>query len=56
VKTRPGNAHAVAVALYADPWEEIVGTVAGDDTSFIATPSSRQAEVIRKKILALVAT
>jgi transcriptional regulator of arginine metabolism len=56
VKTRPGNAHSVAVALDADPWEEIVGTVAGDDTIFIATPSSRQAEVIRKKILALVAT
>jgi len=56
VKTRPGNAHSVAVALDADPWEEVVGTVAGDDTIFIATPSSRQAEVIRKKILALVAT
>ena len=56
VKTRPGNAHSVAVALDADPWEEIVGTVAGDDTIFIATPSPRQAEVIRKKILALVAT
>ena len=56
VKTRPGNAHSVAAALDADPWEEIVGTVAGDDTIFIATPSSRQAELIRKKILALVAT
>ena len=56
LKTRPGNAHSVAVALDADPWEEVVGTVAGDDTIFIATTSSRQAETIRKKILALVAT
>jgi transcriptional regulator of arginine metabolism len=56
LKTRPGNAHSVAVALDANPWEEVVGTVAGDDTIFIATPSSRQAEVIRKKIRALVAT
>ena len=56
VKTRPGNAHSVAVALDAEPWEEVVGTIAGDDTIFIATPGSRQAEVIRKKILALVAT
>jgi len=55
VKTRPGNAHSVAVALDANPWEEVVGTIAGDDTIFIATPSSHQAEVIRKKILALVA-
>jgi arginine repressor len=29
--------------------------VAGDDTIFIATPSSRQAEAIRKRILELVA-
>ena len=56
VKTRPGNAHSVAAALDADPWEEIVGTVAGDDTIFIATPSSREAEMIRKKILSLVAS
>src|ERR1019366_4858375 len=31
VKTRPGNAHSVAVALDANPWEEVVGTIAGDD-------------------------
>jgi transcriptional regulator of arginine metabolism len=56
LKTRPGNAHSVAVALDADPWQEVVGTVAGDDTIFIATPSSREAEMIRKKILSLVAS
>jgi transcriptional regulator of arginine metabolism len=55
LKTRPGNAHSVAVALDADPWEEIVGTVAGDDTIFIATPSPRHAEIIRKRIRGLVA-
>ncbi len=56
LKTRPGNAHSVAVALDANPWEEVVGTVAGDDTIFIATPSPHQAEMIRKKIRGLVAT
>jgi transcriptional regulator of arginine metabolism len=55
LRTRPGNAHSVAAALDATPWEGVVGTVAGDDTIFIATPSSRQAEAIRKRILALVA-
>jgi transcriptional regulator of arginine metabolism len=55
LKTRPGNAHSVAVALDAEPWEGVVGTVAGDDTIFIATSGSRQAAQIRKKILALVA-
>lgn len=56
LKTRPGNAHSVAAALDANPWQEVVGTVAGDDTIFIATGSSRQAEAIRRKIRALVAT
>ncbi len=54
--TRPGNAHSVAAALDANPWEGIVGTIAGDDTIFVATTGAHQAEVIRKKILALVAT
>jgi transcriptional regulator of arginine metabolism len=56
LKTRPGNAHSIAVALDANPWEEVVGTVAGDDTIFIATSGSRQAEVIRRRIRSLVAT
>jgi transcriptional regulator of arginine metabolism len=56
IKTRPGNAHSVAVALDANPWEEVIGTIAGDDTIFIATPSSHHADTIRKKILALAAT
>jgi transcriptional regulator of arginine metabolism len=56
LKTRPGNAHSVAVALDAEPWKEIVGTVAGDDTILVATSNSRQAAEIRKRILSLVAT
>jgi transcriptional regulator of arginine metabolism len=55
VKTHPGNAHSVGVALDAERWPEVVGTVAGDDTIFVATSGARQAERIRKKILALLA-
>ncbi len=54
LKTRPGNAHSVAVALDANPFEEVVGTIAGDDTIFIATASLREASLVRKRILALV--
>src|SRR5579872_6760669 len=54
LKTRPGNAHSVAAALDANPFIEVVGTIAGDDTIFVATPSPRDAGVVRKKILALV--
>jgi transcriptional regulator of arginine metabolism len=55
LKTHPGNAHTVAAALDAETWAEMVGTVAGDDTIFVATPSPRHAVRCRKKILALVA-
>jgi transcriptional regulator of arginine metabolism len=56
LKTHPGNAHTVAAALDAEQWPEVVGTVAGDDTIFVATPAAPQAAQCRKKILALVAT
>ncbi len=55
VKTHPGNAHSVGVALDAERWPEVVGTVAGDDTIFIATSGAQEAARIRKKILALLA-
>ncbi len=55
VKTHPGNAHSVAVALDAEQWPEVVGTVAGDDTIFVATRGAHEAGRIRKKILDLVA-
>ncbi len=55
IKTSPGNAHSVGVALDAGSWQEVVGTVAGDDTVFIATPGPRQAASVRKKILARLA-
>lgn len=55
LKTHPGNAHSVAVALDAEQWPGVVGTVAGDDTILVATPGPRDATRVRKKILALVA-
>ncbi len=54
IKTHPGNAHSVAVALDAERWPEVVGTVAGDDTIFIATGGPQEASRIQKKILQLV--
>ena len=54
IKTHPGNAHSVAAALDAEQWPEVVGTVAGDDTIFIATAGTQEASRIRKKILNLV--
>ena len=37
VHTPPGEANRVAVALDRLAWPEVIGTIAGDDTIFIAT-------------------
>jgi transcriptional regulator of arginine metabolism len=51
VRTHPGTAHAVGVALDAAEWAEIAGTVAGDDTIFVATDSAREAARLHKKLM-----
>jgi transcriptional regulator of arginine metabolism len=51
VKTNPGNAHTVAVALDSTQWPELAGTVAGDDTIFLATGGQQEAARVRKRIL-----
>jgi transcriptional regulator of arginine metabolism len=56
LRTHPGNAHTVASALDATGWPEVVGTVAGDDTIFVATVGSGQAVRVRKKIMELLET
>jgi transcriptional regulator of arginine metabolism len=55
VKTHPGNAHTVGVVLDAERWPEVAGTVAGDDTIFVATARARDAARVRKKLLSLLA-
>lgn len=46
VQTAPGHAAAVARAVDLAGVPEVVGTVAGDDTIFCATPSERDAAEI----------
>ena len=55
VKTHPGNAHTVAVALERKNWPEVVGTVAGDDTVFIATQKAGDAAKARRRVLQMLA-
>jgi transcriptional regulator of arginine metabolism len=51
LRTSPGNANALAVALDKEHWPEVVGTIAGDDTVLIVTPDSATADKLRKKLL-----
>jgi transcriptional regulator of arginine metabolism len=46
VYTAPGHAPAVARAIDQASLKGIVGTIAGDDTIFVATPSQTEAEHI----------
>jgi transcriptional regulator of arginine metabolism len=51
LRTSPGNANALAVALDKADWPEIVGTIAGDDTVLIVAPDTATADKLRKKLL-----
>jgi transcriptional regulator of arginine metabolism len=51
LRTSPGNANALAVALDKEHWPEIVGTIAGDDTVLVVASDSATAEGLRKKLL-----
>jgi transcriptional regulator of arginine metabolism len=44
IKTPPGSAHLIGVALDKSAMPEIVGTICGDDTIFVACRSSSVAE------------
>jgi transcriptional regulator of arginine metabolism len=49
VKTSTGAAQSVAVAIDKAQWPEVIGTLSGDDTIFIATDNVRtQAEIVSR--------
>lgn len=50
-KTGPGQAPALALEFDRGAWPEIVGTIAGDDTVFIATESSSAARALASKLI-----
>jgi len=54
VRTSPGNANSLAIAIDKEELPEVVGTVAGDDTILIITPDSPTANQFREKLLALI--
>jgi transcriptional regulator of arginine metabolism len=51
LRTPPGHANVVAVALDKSNWPEITGTIAGDDTILIVAPDAKTAEGLRAKFL-----
>jgi transcriptional regulator of arginine metabolism len=53
IKTLPGSAHAVAAALDRTRWPEIVGSIAGDDTVFVATGDRSSVRRLRDRLIGL---
>ena len=54
IKTVSGMAMAVAAALDAMKWHEIVGCIAGDDTIFVAARTVEEAQILMDKIHGLI--
>jgi len=51
LRTSPGNANTLAVALDKQEWPEIVGTLAGDDTILVVAPDGNTAIKLQQRLL-----
>lgn len=50
IKTTIGAAQSVAIAIDRSDWPEVVGTISGDDTIFVATRSAREQSQVRTRL------
>ena len=53
IRTPPGSAHLIGVALDRAALPNAVGTICGDDTLFVATPSTEAASEIARQLRAM---
>jgi len=53
VRTLPGSAHAIAAALDRARWPEVAGSVAGDDTLFVAFTDRTSLGRIKRRLVRL---
>ena len=54
VRTIPGSAHAIAAALDRAHWPEVAGSIAGDDTVFVAFSERGALQRARKRFLRIL--
>jgi transcriptional regulator of arginine metabolism len=55
LKTPAGSANALAEALDNAEWEEVIGTIAGDNTVLVIAPDAPTARTLRGKLLKFLA-
>ncbi len=53
LKTSIGSAQSVAVAIDSAQWPEVIGTISGDDTIFIATTGAAAQRKLEGRLFAL---
>lgn len=54
LKTVPGSAHAIAATLDRCRWPEVVGSIAGDDTVFLACNERAALQRVRQRLTRLI--
>jgi len=53
LRTLPGSAHAIAAALDRARWPEVAGSIAGDDTVFVAIPDRVSLQLVKRRLVRL---
>jgi transcriptional regulator of arginine metabolism len=53
MRTLPGSAHPLAAALDRARWPEVAGSIAGDDTVFVAVTDRTALRRVRQRLLGL---
>ena len=53
IRAVPGTAHAIAAALDRASWEDVLGTIAGDDTLFVACADGAALQRTHRRLLRL---
>ncbi|MEX1295440.1 MAG: arginine repressor [Candidatus Limnocylindrales bacterium] len=53
IRAVPGSAHAIAAALDRAHWRDVLGTIAGDDTLFVACTDDRALARVKRRLLRL---
>lgn len=56
LRTSPGNANSLAIAIDKEELATVTGTVAGDDTVLVITPDNDTAAKFRQQMLALISS
>ena len=54
VRTLPGSAHAIAATIDRMRWNEVAGSIAGDDTVFVACPDRASVGRLRRRLVRLL--